>query len=567
MSCVQDKSMRSGRATITDFRNIGGNPATVGSCLDFINLQFVVIDNKNCQKSCPTGTVTQLGRTQVVNDLLTAYSEGTGTSLYDLEQLVAKAKGFCLPPQRPSEQVFPKGDFCSCLSGKPDIINGCENFCANKNPSQATLYVEVTLGADVASNSKLGNLYNWCNAVIGDGEDHPQCQLLVENEDGGSDPILLPVTIAPGANSFSANINSLALYTNYRLTLKEITSEAIAQSIQLRRVNYRPAGTDLVLENAPIHQYTCITRSLVGGATLTPTYINPMPLHYYYNEQGRPGPLAGGDPTLYCHDIIAHGAIDQSQYPRWEDSIVFPLWKSTDSRFFDFNRNGQLDIHDLLKQRMADEYNFLVEVEIFTPLTFPNMPNSGQQLVGYLMRPWIYLQNQKSYCPKQQQYLGQDPLITSNSQKALFTLLKEMIVKDTEAIYLGKRDPVTLFNSQGQPFVSPNDTMLVREKILQRIWYYYDQNGQKFMGNVVEANRRTMQFLWPQSPACTSLQSIQNAQGEWCLPNNGACCQPLAPISGQRAYTITYPEEATNLGALRQNIVPSDKRLGCFPIE
>lgn len=137
---------------------------------------------------------------------------------------------------RPTNQIEFKNSFCSCKNGKSDIINDCDAFCATKPvTSNAVLYVDTILGPDITLNSKLGNLYNWCNVMLNGDDISPQCTLTAT--DGTNVISGIPISISPWSNSFSAHIDTLPLNKTFILKLVESKTGSNAQSkeIQLRR--------------------------------------------------------------------------------------------------------------------------------------------------------------------------------------------------------------------------------------------------------------------------------------------------------------------------------------------
>jgi len=152
------------------------------------------------------------------------------------------------------------GDFCSCLKGKSDDIGACDNFCRTVPVSeQPILYVNTIIGAATALNSKLGNLYNWCNVQLGSDVTTPQCVLKATSD---TDAFDLAVIVKPGSNSFVANVSQLKKDRTYILKLVEVKTGSAAQTkeFQLRRRTQTIPGDELgPLKITPISQYACIT--------------------------------------------------------------------------------------------------------------------------------------------------------------------------------------------------------------------------------------------------------------------------------------------------------------------
>ncbi|MFN8371175.1 MAG: hypothetical protein U0T83_11205 [Bacteriovoracaceae bacterium] len=115
-----------------------------------------------CESRTPAHKFTLVGPTPTVSGTPTAKT-------YTCEPI----------PSRPTDAIFVNRDFCSCLDGKPDIINNCAAFCVGKGIGSATLYASVYVGPEVENNNKLKNLSGWCTKDIGDGNTNPGCELQI----------------------------------------------------------------------------------------------------------------------------------------------------------------------------------------------------------------------------------------------------------------------------------------------------------------------------------------------------------------------------------------------------
>ncbi len=493
---------------------------------------FWLSTGDTCVSTCPEGTSIPTS---------TELAEIVAEETEENQTIIANSAGVCVddPIVRPTDEVFIKSDFCACKSGLPDIINNCESYCASTTTDTPTLYVSTTLGANIALNENLGSLDNWCNNEIGDGLTGPACFLEVYDGNSTSD---LSVEINSGSNSFSANISSLALNTTYVATLKEKGSGSNAQSksFQIRRIEYDGDDDDsdeTPLKIMPISQYTCLTRAgtQVDAGNL---YDNAARLHYYFPSNNSPPSLPPGDPFLFCHDVSRYGEDDSPLYDRLE---LIPqhmaLWDLSDVRFADQNSDSRSDINETIQQRLLDDYGITKTINIFGLLTWPNMPNidGNTPNMGYYMVPWIDSVTGRAFCPDQTNY---------NSEDKLFNILKEVVGVSTEGMYMAVKEAELLTNTDDEPVLAPTDIMIIRENLLKKIWFYYE-NNQHYVPDEITATQKTIHFYWPADES-----------------------NPYIRKSTQKIYTIRRPSEL-NVGSdqvgIPTTVDPSDKRFGCMP--
>ncbi|ATH07786.1 hypothetical protein BIY24_07440 [Halobacteriovorax marinus] len=492
---------------------------------------FLLSSGDTCVTECPEGTF-------LANEteLAEALAEETEQNI----EISQNSAGVCLDDKitRPTDEVFITKDFCACKSGVPDIINNCESFCSSQSVETPTLFVNTTLGPNIELNEELGTLDRWCNAEISDGLTGPACFLEVYDGNGTTD---LSVEIASGANSFKVNISSLALNKTYVATLKEkgSGSEAKSKSFQIRRIEYGTGddNDEAPLKIMPISQYTCLTRAgtQVDAGNL---YENAARLHYYFASNNNPPSLPPGDPFLFCHDVNRYGNDDSPLYDRLE---LIPqhmaLWDLSDVRFADQNSDSRSDINETIQKRLLDDYGINKTINIFGLLTWPNMPNieGNTPNLGYYMVPWIDPVSGRAFCPNQTNY---------NSDDKLFNILKEVIGVSTEGMYMAVKEAELLSNADNEPVLAPTDIMIIRENLLKKIWFYYE-NNQHYVPDEITATQKTIHFYWP--------ADVNN---------------PYIRKSTQKIYTIRRPTEL-NVGSdqtgIPTTVSPPDKRFGCMP--
>lgn len=126
-------------------------------------------------------------------------------------------------------------NFCACLDGKSDIAKKCDSICSERPSTYLPiLYGEVDYSSE---SSVIKNLYDWCSVQLSVDQTSPQCALSAKSEDG-EEEIILPVSIRPGKNTFSAEISPLSINKIWTLKLIELKTGSNAQSktINLLRV-------------------------------------------------------------------------------------------------------------------------------------------------------------------------------------------------------------------------------------------------------------------------------------------------------------------------------------------
>lgn len=548
-SCM-DSAGRKGRPLIKDFSIEKDEENTCYLVYtDWLNGTLTNYSHA-CQTSCPTGT--KIATTTEKEEIISAQASSTDKD--SARTVLETVKALCIAENvtRPTDQIIIKSDFCSCLNGKADIINACDSFCAQQtSTAQATLYVNTTMGPEIANHPKLGNLYKWCTVEIGTA---PDCVLeLVSNGDTQTPAI----KVTEGSNSFTVNINNVLQDRPYVATILDRNSGARSKSFQIYR-RTTDTSTDvtgpLKLQSASL--YSCIKKS--GSSQGSNTYTDQaIRVHYYFAADKQPNALASADSFLICHDTQQYGETDSPLYPRLElIPDTFLVWNETDIRFSDLDGTGQADIYDLIEKRLQNEFNVNTKatypngIKIFGAFTWPNGPTTASSTgssaprIGYFMQPWIDKTTQRAFCPTQQHY--------ENGPDPIFKVLKNIIGVPTEAVYLAERQALTLktTDSSGNVTTStaPQDVLIIREAQLKKVWFYRE-NGKDYPGTELKATQKTIMFYWP--------------------IKEGA--DPLTPQPGQVIYSVKAPSDIgvnqtqSTSGSLSTTYTPSDKRFGCIP--
>ena len=452
---------------------------------------------------------------------------------------IDNAQGVCIDGTgvlRPNNSIFIKRDYCICLEGKPDSLNNCSSFCSQKKDSSSTLYGSVELGEKVVANPRLGNLKNWCTVELSADYPSPGCVLEIV---GDSESLNVPVIISSGANSFSANLSTLDYETPYVARIVEANSGSNVSSdtFQIYRKKYPedlsfPVGP---LKVSPVSQYTCLTRT---GETddINDFYIGNSKINFYFVSGRSPEKVSPGNNFLICHDINSVGVKDSSLYERLE--LIpqhFMIWDETDIRFYDQDKNDETDINQHIQKRLLEEYNVRSKINIFTLFRWPNHPEvETPPNLGFIMQPWVDSETGKSLCPTQKHYHGEIPV---------FKILKELVGVDTEGLYVAEREALSSIGPKGNIEEAPQNVLLIREKMLKKIWFYFE-DGKHFIPDGAAAVQKRIYFYWPPDTK-----------------------YPYVRKSNQHVYTV---KSAENVGkkeivGLNTTTRSPDKRFGCVP--
>jgi len=503
---------------------------------------------QNCVQTCPIGQ--RLANSVEIDDILTARFSGNAAALMrrEFELNLTHAVGACLDPQilqslkpqRPSNQVFITGGFCSCLAGKPDLLNNdCVNICANRPSTNfPQLVVETTLGAEILNHANLGSLANWCQADIQDGLSGALCNLELRN---GSQEINLEILNFDqyGNNSFSVNLQSVPFDQTFVATIVEKGSGSNAKSKEFQIKRTHPAPPVDLLGPLKLHtasQYTCLSKiGVVNDGNITVTDVARV--HYYFVENNEPPALPPHTFEISCHDEELYGLDDRVDIPRLE--LIphhFRIWNASDQRFFDLDGTGRLDINEQIEERLFNEYGIVQTVNLFSEFLWPNSPNNANTSprLGFVMQPSLDAASGKVFCPKQNDYNGNTPL---------FKILKTSVGVDTEGLFMALREAQFLTDSNGNQVAAARDLLLIRAGELKKIWFYF-QNSLAIPGDEQSATQKTLHFYWP--------------------PNFAA---PLTRNSSQSLYTIRSMQDLAleQSTGLRTYFPGADKRIACIP--
>jgi len=473
----------------------------------------------------------------------------------NLATIVKFAKGICIkiPATRPTEQVYINPKFCACEKGKPYIVNDCATYCAGTNDQTPTLYVTTTVGPLISANDELVDFRGWCtNNLVESIDNHaPSCDLYLFD---GLNTIALEMEFT-GNFSFKSDLSSIQKNKTYVATIIENQSKAKSKSFHIYAVDPNSQDDD----NSPlkimhISQYSCI---YMYGDNAAPPLTNTTDLYsgnmtrmyFYYPSNTLPDIAPGSISRLFCHDITTYNRLDNKIYPRLElIPNAFSLWDKADLRLYDADNNTKLDINEQIQRRLLNEYNLNSTINIFQSFTYNSGPDSSGAAIasnaseikfksilqGYYMQPWIDNSSQLGYCPKQEHY--------NNNATKVFRILKELVGNDTEAIYFGKSDPKAYTDNNGQLVNVAGSTIIIRENVLKKIWFYYE-NNQKLVANDVIAGQKTIMFYYPPDFA-----------------------NPLIEKSHQSLFTVFNPtEDSHNTGDPRPNVLPPNKMFGCVP--
>ena len=532
LSCFDEGGL-AGRPLIQKFGGTG-SAGEESVCRHFYNL----VDGE-CLSECRAEThpATASEKEQVLEEIKNSSLEEERKQ--EILNHIASAQGTCIDGTgilRPNNSIFVKRDYCICLNGKPDSLNNCSNFCSKKKDSSSTLYGSVEPGEKVVNNPRLGNLKNWCSIELSADYPSPGCVLEII---GDSESITVPVVIAPQSNSFKANLSTLDYETPYVAKIVEANSGSNVHSdtFQIYRKKYPedlsfPVGP---LKVSPVSQYTCLTR--VGETDeVNDFYTSGHKIHFYFVAGRSPEKVSPGNNFLTCHDINSLGNRDSALYERLElIPQQFMIWDESDIRFYDQDKNDETDINQHIQKRLLEEYNIRSTINIFTLFNWPNHPEvETPPNLGFIMQPWVDSETGRSLCPTQKHYHGDVPV---------FKILKELVGVDTEGIYVAEREALSRLDSNGNIQEVPQDVLLIREKMLKKIWFYFE-NGKYFIPDEVTAVQKKIYFYWP--------------------PDTN---YPYIRKSDQHIYTI---KSAENLGkkeivGLNTTIRTPDKRFGCVP--
>ncbi|MFA6239147.1 MAG: hypothetical protein WC635_17545 [Bacteriovorax sp.] len=530
--CVSDPGVKKKRGLVKDFSI---TTETVGCGTSFLVLSETGICTTKCQSSdgVHLASATELAEVKADADAL-LLEKINGSAGVCVDDAVVEA--------RPTNAIDIKSDFCSCINGKSDIISDCTSFCAGMPVSASpTLYLNTTPGPDIALNTKLGNLANWCTVQLEGDPTAPQCFL--NASDGVNSIGNIPVTVT--GNSLTANLVSLSLDKTYIMKIVEGKTGTNAQSkeFQLRRKTQVTEDTSQLgaLKLTPINQYTCM---YYGSTSTSPDLVSRTTysrVFFYFasNETPPPIPPTGGTTlaSVVCHDEQLHPGNDSAEYPRLE---MIPqhlaMWDKSDSRFVSENSTG-LTINKTLTARLLNEYGVTTNnMDLFKLINYPNRPSSGTTssvsiALGYMMVPFLD-KSGKAFCPTQTDFNAAD--------QPLYNLLKEYM-DDTEGLYLGEKEAEVILDNK--VYKTIYGTMFVTESVVKKYGFYIE-NGLKIKADQASMNTKTIYYYWPTNDTMDPL-----AQGN------------------RKLFTVRSPDTLNGNVPTGQPTSQrtSDKRIGCVP--
>ena len=121
--------------------------------------------------------------------------------------------------------------------------------------------------------------------------------------------------------------------------------------------------------------------------------------------------------------------------------------------------------------------------------------------LGMVMQPWIDSSTGRTFCPTRDDYYGNIPI---------FKLLKDLVGVDTEAIYMSEREPQVLLTDEGQYIAAPSDVQLIREGLLKKVWFYFE-NGVPVRPTEEMAKMRTIMYYHPSTLTTPTLRSANQS--------------------------------------------------------
>jgi hypothetical protein len=457
---------------------------------------------------------------------------------------------------RPSGAIKFKDGYC----GVPTTYGDCTAFCAANNTADDLFYTSFTV-TEAISLTEFGSVQGWCSKALKDANgdlqsSNPSCVLSIKDEDGAEQDLPLNPQTA-NSNSIKVNISTLQNDKTYILTLKEVTSGAKSNSIQILKPSPTNNGILGPLKITPVSQYTCILRNLSQDDTTGDVYYeNAYRLHFYFIESSRPNPIPANTSNIFCHDIFntVYGAVDDRTYPRLEETPgTFSLWDGvSDPRFFDNNGNGNLDANDQIVNKVKDYgFNIPTGTNFFLQFSWPSNPTSDSSsgsgtssagALGWYMIPWVDQTTFKAYCPNSSHY---------NSENVIFRAMRDIVSVDTEGLYIAMKDG-ELVNNGGSTTIGPADYLLIRESDIKRVWFYL--NGTTHIAPT-DANvaSKTIYFYYPfnfNSPFTkTSTQKTYVVKKASELSSSSV--SDSGTNNGTNGAITTYP--------------PHDRRIGCVP--
>lgn len=173
---------------------------------------------------------------------------------------------------RPNNAVFFKTDYCVCVDGQAVSFGNCASFCSDKN----TNGVEVLFANfNYTPDKYFKNVQEWCYKTNIFEVKKPKCALELRDENNN----IIEVDVAATANSIKADVSEISYDKTFILTLKEVTTKAKSDSVQLIKFEH-DTGIPMGLQ---VHSHGHFA-----------TWSNNNPLFYDNNGNG----------ILDVHDVI-----------------------------------------------------------------------------------------------------------------------------------------------------------------------------------------------------------------------------------------------------------------------
>lgn len=467
---------------------------------------------------------------------------------------------------RPTEEIFISNQ-CACENGKAISYNQCDTYCEAKANTDATLFVDVTLGTKIALNPVFKDLYGWCSAQLEDGP--PKCTLQYYVEE--SDPKYLDInTLSSGETTFSVNLYSIRSITNKIITarLYESTSKTFSKSFKFSLTP--SSSTDVVggaLGRSIVSEYVCVNRAGTVAENSNDIYFSNYTKFHFYFDQASSGllPLSAGSKYLFCHDINEY-ANDGEGIPRLQlKANAFSLWSKTDARFYPdttgTDTSGEMLIHHYIAQKLG---KVTLGTKYFQPFSWAMMPKQSSTILGFFMTP--FTKNGVAFCPTESDF---------KYGSATFKAMSEFVGGGTEGIYIGLRQNLPLLNSDGSyqynadstVKTAPNDFILVNESVLKKIWFYYNASQQLVIPKTEsETKNKQMVFYWPVISGGNPYVKQDAQQLTYYVKSPSELNQILQSTTNSSSDTISNSNTLVNqLASLQQNASNPDKKFGCVP--
>jgi hypothetical protein len=356
--------------------------------------------------------------------------------------------------------------------------------------AEEKLFVEFILGPEITENPAFapagsttgkGTLYGWCTNELSEEDVNPNCTVEIVNPEG--EVMSADVIIPTYGKTAEINISALPYNVNYRFYLKVNSADPKGSAISPTQqfVKNIPIAPHQVgpLAITSVSRYTCMISPNIELSTGELIMQEFYRLFFYYSSSEYPLPVSPDLPTVICHDkpanLVEYPREDEATYPRIENQPnEFALWHpKVDSRFFDYDENGIVDMNDILANRLRARNIDPANLEFFRPfewLTSPTSDDSGNSETGGVNLGFILMPF------KSPGSFGAPPAIfcpsVENNLLYSHPILDELasFIQDTEPLYMGKEQ-----DNNGA--VDQDHYVFFPESKLKEIWWYQDGNG------------------------------------------------------------------------------------------